>query len=156
MGDGVLLKRPLTAKGKSRKLHKPYVGPFKIIRQLGDATFIVKTEGGRKQYRAHANNLLKNDIEFRKDVELWASQAEEVLQDLKTMEEVTPPLMKPAPGPHDQQQVEISAGDGLDDKSDQDPETVRAPSQNTPPNPKWGAKEHFTRSKGRVTGSSQA
>ena len=156
VGDGVLLKRPLTAKGKSRKLHKPYVGPFKIIRQLGDATFIVKTEGGRKQYRAHANNLLKNDIEFRKDVELWASQAEEVLQDLKTMEEVTPPLMKPAPGPHDQQQVEISAGDALDDKSDQDPETVRAPSQNTPPNPKWGAKEHFTRSKGRVTGSSQA
>ena len=94
LGDCVLFKRPLTAKGKCKKLHKPYVGPYKIIKKLGEATFIIKEMGGRRQFQAHSDNLLKSDQVFRKEVELWASQAKEIMEELSVLSEVTPELLK--------------------------------------------------------------
>ena len=98
VGDCVLFKRPLTARGKSQKLWKPYIGPFKIIEKMGEATFVIKEVGGRKQYQSHAENLFKSEGGFRRDVEIWASEAEEVIKDLKTLKDVSPTLFKHSGG----------------------------------------------------------
>ena len=41
VGDLVWLFSPAVPPGKSRKLHHPWSGPFKIIKHISDATYLL-------------------------------------------------------------------------------------------------------------------
>ena len=135
VGDVVLFKRPLTKKGLSKKLHRPWVGPFRIIRKIGEATFVVKVVGGRRQYQCHADSLLKSDEGFRQEMEGWASQAREVMEDLDELTNVTPPVMKTVAGeglrddqlePDDSEQTERQLAGTADIESGMDQDIAQA------------------------------
>ena len=96
-GDVVLLKKPLTRKGYSKKLHKKYIKAFRIIKQASEVTFVVQEMNGRKQYLVHGENLVYNDEAFRDDCDAWYDEAQHIMDDIKaaTIEDVTPPAMLP-------------------------------------------------------------
>ena len=49
-GDLVWLYTPAVPSGQSRKLHRPWKGPYKVVERLGDATYKLQgTRGGRPQ-----------------------------------------------------------------------------------------------------------
>ncbi|XP_064631387.1 uncharacterized protein LOC135489780 [Lineus longissimus] len=57
LGDRVWLHSPAVKRGLSRKLHKPWTGPFVIVKVLSDVNFKIQLEGGRKSYVVHFNRL---------------------------------------------------------------------------------------------------
>ena len=58
VGDLVLLHCPHVPKGMSRKMHKPWKGPFKVKTVLGPVTYrIVNCEHPRKRLVVHNNRL---------------------------------------------------------------------------------------------------
>ena len=155
VGKCVLFRRPLTTQGKSKKLHRYFTGPFRIIEQHGDATFTIKQIGGRRTYRAHADNLFANDEEFRRDVRLWAEEAQEIFNHIRdnTIEETTPPLEKiPEENVSDPDTDEDSAPDPpsedeVDNNTPEDP-APRPPIEKPIPKKRTiPSKTHFTRSK---------
>ena len=48
-GDLVLLHSPAVARGQCRKLHRPWTGPFRIVRRLSDAVYRVRNTQARCQ-----------------------------------------------------------------------------------------------------------
>ena len=42
-GDLVWLHCPAVPQGQSRKLHRPWTGPFRVVRKLSDATYSIQT-----------------------------------------------------------------------------------------------------------------
>ena len=48
-GDLVWLHSPAVSKGKSRKLHHPWQGPFRVIKKLSDVTY--RIQGARRKRR---------------------------------------------------------------------------------------------------------
>ena len=58
-GNLVWLHSPVIGKGKSRKLHHPWTGPYKVIKKLSDVTYRVQKLQGCKQRKVVHFNQLK-------------------------------------------------------------------------------------------------
>lgn len=54
-GDLVLMYDPTVKRGRSKKLKKPWLGPYKILEKLSDVNYKIKK--GRKEYITHANRI---------------------------------------------------------------------------------------------------
>ena len=68
-GNLVWLHSPVIGKGKSRKLHHPWTGPYKVIKKLSDATYRVQKLQGRKQRKVvHFDRLKPCPDNIRLDV----------------------------------------------------------------------------------------
>ncbi len=48
-GDLVWLHSPAVPRGQSKKLHRPWTGPFRIVRKLSDAVYRVQNTQARRQ-----------------------------------------------------------------------------------------------------------
>ena len=48
-GDLVWLHTPVVPSGQSRKLHQPWTGPFKVVRQLSERTYRIQGTTGQKK-----------------------------------------------------------------------------------------------------------
>ena len=59
-GNLVWLHSPVIGKGKSRKLHHPWTGPYKVIKKLSDATYRVQKLQGHKQHKVVDFDHLKS------------------------------------------------------------------------------------------------
>ena len=54
-GDHVWLLNPAVARGKSKKLHHPWTGPFRVLKKLSDCDYRIK--GRRSPIVVHFNRL---------------------------------------------------------------------------------------------------
>ena len=58
VGDKVWLHQPFVKKGLSRKLARPWCGPYTIVKKLSDVVFRIQKDGrGRKRTVVHFNRL---------------------------------------------------------------------------------------------------
>ena len=58
VGTLVWLHSPVVARGKSRKLHHPWTGPYRVIKRISEATYrIQNTTGNRKRLVVHFDRL---------------------------------------------------------------------------------------------------
>lgn len=59
-GERVWLHVPATKRGKCRKFHRPWVGPFQVIKRLSDVTYRVRNpDNPRRRLVVHFNRLKK-------------------------------------------------------------------------------------------------
>ena len=49
VGDLVMLYRSVVPRGYCKKLHRPWSGPFKILKEIFDVTYRIKRCQGRRQ-----------------------------------------------------------------------------------------------------------
>lgn len=57
-GDRVMLYSPVVPRGRSKKLHCPWSGPFKVLKKLSEVTYRIRhCQGGRKRMVVHFNRL---------------------------------------------------------------------------------------------------
>eukprot|EP00731_Ephydatia_muelleri_P022337 Em0014g928a len=56
-GDIVWLYTPAVPSGQSRKLHRPWKGPYKVVERLGDATYKLQGTRGRRPQIVHFDRL---------------------------------------------------------------------------------------------------
>jgi len=56
-GDLVWLHSPAVPRGQSRKLHRPWKGPFKVEERLGDSTYKIKGPRSKKYQVVHFDRL---------------------------------------------------------------------------------------------------
>ena len=58
VGDIVSLHDPVVKKGHSRKFHRPWKGPFKVVKLLGSTTYRIQDcKNSRKRKVVHFNHL---------------------------------------------------------------------------------------------------
>ena len=58
VGDMVWLHNPAVPRGKSKKLHRPWTGPYRVIRRLSDAVYRLQdTQHRRRRPVVHFNRL---------------------------------------------------------------------------------------------------
>ena len=97
VNDPVLLRRPVPDKKMSEKLHRNYYGYFRIISKDSPVTYTIQEENGKKQYKAHFDNLQLNETSFRDDLKNWYEEGVNKHIEELVIEEVTPPYEhKPA------------------------------------------------------------
>ena len=58
-GSVVWLHSPFVGRGKSRKLHHPWSGPYKVVKKLSEATYRIQKMLGRKQRKVVHFDRLK-------------------------------------------------------------------------------------------------
>ena len=58
-GDRVRVYQPCTSKGQTRKLWRPWTGPYRVVKKISDVVYRVQLEGGRKRKVVHFNRLKK-------------------------------------------------------------------------------------------------
>ena len=58
-GDRVRVYLPCTSKGQTRKLWRPWTGPYRVVKKISDVVYRVQLEGGRKRKVVHFNRLKK-------------------------------------------------------------------------------------------------
>ena len=80
VGDIVLMRKPLTTANKSQKLHRPYVGDFRIIKKNGNVNYVIQQKNGTKQFKVHINRIIKWDPSFIDLTSSWAEEAEEIFE----------------------------------------------------------------------------
>ena len=71
VGDLVWLHSPVFPCGSSRKLHHPWTGPYKIVKQLSDITYCIQSCRGRcRRLVVHFNHLkpCPDDMRFEEIV----------------------------------------------------------------------------------------
>ena len=71
VGDLVWLHSPVVPCGSSRKLHHPWTGPYKIVKQLSDVTYRIQScRGRRHRFVVHFNHLkpCPDDMRFEEIV----------------------------------------------------------------------------------------
>ena len=71
VGDLVWLHSPVVPRGSSRKLHRPWTGPYKIVKQLSDVTYRIQScRGRRRRLVVHFNRLkpCPDDMRFEEIV----------------------------------------------------------------------------------------
>ena len=56
-GDLVFLYSTVIPKGRSRKFHQPWTGPYKIVKQLSDAVYRIQHTRNRKRLVVHFDHL---------------------------------------------------------------------------------------------------
>ena len=57
-GDLVWLHNPTVPRGKSKKLHRPWTGPFRVVKRLGEAVYRLQhVHGHRRRPVVHYNRL---------------------------------------------------------------------------------------------------
>ena len=57
-GDMVWLHNAAVAKGKSRKFHKPWAGPYRVVKQISEATYHIQLVSNlRKRVVVHFDRL---------------------------------------------------------------------------------------------------
>ena len=56
-GDLVWLHSPAVPRGQSRKLHRPWKGPFKVEERIGDSTYKIKGLRSKKHQVEHFDRL---------------------------------------------------------------------------------------------------
>ena len=57
-GDLVWLHSTVVPKGKARKLHRPWTGPFRVIRQISDVTYRIQdVQAPRRRSFLHFDRL---------------------------------------------------------------------------------------------------
>ena len=71
--DLVWLLRPAVPRGRHRKFHHPWDGPYVIKKKLSDAVYRIQREGSRKRIVVHFNRLKpffshSNDAELTKEL----------------------------------------------------------------------------------------
>lgn len=54
-GENVLLHDETVKRGRSKKLNRPWIGPYKVLRKLPNENYEIKK--GRKSYVVHSNRL---------------------------------------------------------------------------------------------------
>lgn len=54
-GELILLFDPTVKRGRSRKLKRPWLGPYKILQRLGNVNY--KIRKGKKDYVTHVNRI---------------------------------------------------------------------------------------------------
>ena len=120
-GDVVLLKKPLTKKGYSRKLYKKFIQAFRVIKQNSPVTFTIQEMNGRKQYLVHGENLVINNEAFREDCDAWYDEAQEIMDAIQsaTIQEVTPPVTLPPLDTLEDAEEEIGNNNVSDEEEDE-------------------------------------
>ena len=68
-GDRVWLNSKAIPKGKSRKFHQEWTGPYEVLRQLGRVNYHIKPEVGKAKMKVVHQNRLKR-LESRSNSEL--------------------------------------------------------------------------------------
>ena len=57
VGDKVLLHRPVSKKGITRKLSREWTGPFRVVKKFTPVDFEIKKIDGFETHRVHQNRL---------------------------------------------------------------------------------------------------
>ena len=78
IGDIVLMQKPLTKVGLAQKLHRPYVGDFRIIKKIGKVNYVIQELNGTKTHIVHVNRIIKKHVDFLEQTEHWAEVAKEI------------------------------------------------------------------------------
>ena len=86
-GDLVWLYTPAVPPGQSRKLHRPWKGPYKVVERLGDATYKLQGTRGRIPQIVHFDRLKPCPPNVR--------LANEPRQERPPADKVVPPTLKP-------------------------------------------------------------
>ena len=74
--DVVLLKRPLTKKGLSRKLHRPYKGPYRIVQIISPVTCKIQAIGTNETRDVYTGHLRLYDGAIHDLLQHWSEQDE--------------------------------------------------------------------------------
>ena len=117
-GDLVWLYTPAVPSGQSRKLHRPWKGPYKVVERLGDATYKLQGTRGRRPQIVHFDRLkpFPPNVRLANEPRPERPAADEVVlptpkpgEQCELLEEdedyaapVAPPNELPAAGPGDQ------------------------------------------------------
>eukprot|EP00731_Ephydatia_muelleri_P010034 Em0005g620a len=117
-GDLVWLFTPAVPSGQSRKLHRPWKGPYKVVERLGDATYKLQGTRGRRPQIVHFDRLkpCPPNVRLANEPRPERPAADEVVlptpkpgEQCELLEEdedyaapVAPPNELPAAGPGDQ------------------------------------------------------
>ena len=117
-GDLVWLYTPAVPSGQSRKLHRPWKGPYKVVERLGDATYKLQGTRGRRPQIVHFDRLkpCPPNVRLANEPRPERPAADEVVlptpkpgEQCELLEEdedyaapVAPPNELPAAGPGDQ------------------------------------------------------
>ena len=56
-GDLVWLHSPVVPRGKFKKFHHPWTGPYKVIKQLSDVNYRIQSVPGRRRMVVHFDRL---------------------------------------------------------------------------------------------------
>ena len=88
IGDIVLMRRPLTQQKLSSKLHRPYVGEYRIIEKNGKVNFVVQEKNGRRTFKTHIDRLIKTDPSFIEQTSHWADEAADIFKEDQIEEEM--------------------------------------------------------------------
>ena len=86
-GDLVWLYTPAVPSGQSRKLHRPWKGPYKVVERLGDATYKLQGTRGRRPQIVHFDRLKPCPPNVR--------LANEPRPERPPADKVVPPTLKP-------------------------------------------------------------
>ena len=109
-GDLVWLHNPATPRGKCRKLHKPWTGPFRVVSRLSDTVYRLQdTRCRRRRPTVHFNRLkpCSPGVRIPGDIQRQGRQQPqpqplvgtrlELVDDDDTTQEAAPAVMMPAP-----------------------------------------------------------
>ena len=88
IGDIVLMKRPLTKEKLSSKLHKPYVGEYRIIDKIGKVNYEVQEKNGTRKFKTHIDRLIQIDPSFKEQTEHWAEETAGIFNEEEVNDEI--------------------------------------------------------------------
>jgi hypothetical protein len=111
-GDLVWLHNPATPRGKCRKLHRPWTGPFSVVSRLSDTVYCLQdTRRHGRRPKVHFNRLkpcssgVRLPVQARQQEQLQHAHVPrppvgtevELLDDDEMAQETAPPAMAPLP-----------------------------------------------------------
>ena len=88
VGDTVLMKKPLTKPNFSQKLHRSYVGEYRIIKKNSNVNYLIQEKNGRKRFKVHVNRIIKQDPAFIDQTTHWSQEAEDIFKDEEITDDV--------------------------------------------------------------------
>ena len=96
VGDLVWLHSSVIPHGASRKLHRPWTGPYKIIKKLADITYRVQScKGRRRRLVVHFDRLKPCSKDMRIDESVPEQIVSPTVHDSerKSLEQIAPPII---------------------------------------------------------------
>ena len=79
VGDTVLMRKPLNKAKLSQKLHKQFVGEYRVLEKFGKVNYIIQEKNGSKKFTVHIDRIIRQDPQFQNETMHWADEVKDIL-----------------------------------------------------------------------------
>lgn len=79
IGDTVLMRKPLDKAKLSPKLHKQFVGEYRVIEKIGNVNYVVQEKNGSRKFTVHIDRIIHQDPQFKIEYTHWADQVADIM-----------------------------------------------------------------------------